>query len=152
MSEVGVGVGVEGGNYRGSRKCRWLILVGKQIRGCDDGHGCIHTRGTREMQRLNRGGQIEGGKAENGDLGDQGSGTRDSSVWWMEGSSLSLGLSLTSVMLSGKGCCGWSALSSSFRLASASVSAFHNSLFDSGTDPAPTPLPISAYPGRQSRP
>lgn len=98
------GVGVEVGNYRGSGKCRWLILVGKQIRGCDDGHGCIHTRGTRAMQRLNRGGQIEGDKAENGDLGDQGSRDQGQQRRWMEGSSLSLGVSLTSVMLSGKGC------------------------------------------------
>lgn len=69
----------------------------------------------------------------------------------MEGSSLSLGLALTSVMLSGKGCCGCSVASSSFRLGEERRASVSSSLFDSGPDPAPTPLTISAYPRRQSR-
>lgn len=76
MSEVGV----EGGNYCGSGRCRWLILVGKQIRGCDERHGRIRSPDTQAMQRFNRGGQIDGDKAEDDDLRDQGSGTRDKKV------------------------------------------------------------------------
>lgn len=64
---------------------------------------------------------------------DQGPGRR-----WIEGSSLSLGLALTSVMLSSKGCCGYSAESSSFRLGEERRASVSSSLFDSGTDPAPT--------------
>lgn len=58
----------------------------------------------------------------------------------MEGSSLSLGLALTSVMLSGKGCCGCSAASSSFRLASKGGLAFHHHCLTADSSrPHPTP-------------
>lgn len=58
----------------------------------------------------------------------------------MEGSSLSLGLALTSVMLSGKGCCGCSAASFSFRLASKGGLAFRNHCLTADSSrPHPTP-------------
>lgn len=48
--------------------------------GCDERHGRIHSPETQAMQRFNRGGQIDGDKAEDDDLSDQGSGTRDKKV------------------------------------------------------------------------
>lgn len=64
----------------------------------------------------------------------------------MEGSSLSLGLALTSVMLSGKGCCGCSVASSSFRLGEERRASVSSSLFDSGTIPPPPHSPSQLTP------
>lgn len=60
----------------------------------------------------------------------------------MEGSSLSLGLALTSVMLSANGCCGCFVASSSFRLARLT---FQRLLFDSRQIP-PHPTPHLSLP------
>ena len=61
----------------------------------------------------------------------------------MEGSSLSLGLALTSVMLSAKGCCGCFVASSSSRLARLT---FQRLLFDSGQIPPPPHSPSQLTP------